>query len=84
MNGVLNQFGNISPVRKGIKIVDDNTNKRVSDIFNTKNKSEYSNANYNRNNKVRIIEVTEQIIESKMRVNFFNNKIEFFSIYERE
>jgi hypothetical protein len=50
----------------GIKMIDNNTNKRVSDIFNTKKEIFYQNSSANKNNKTRIIEVTEKMIDDKL------------------
>ena len=51
----------------GIRIVDNNQNKRVSDIFHTKAETSYQNSQVNRMNKSRMIEVTERLIDEKMR-----------------
>lgn len=52
----------------GIKIVENNRNYKVTDIFNLKKSISYSNYSYNKYNKQRMIEVTEKLIDSKLRV----------------
>jgi hypothetical protein len=51
----------------GIKIVDDNPNKKNSDIFNLRKVVTYQNSSMNSTYKKRMIEVTEKIIDDKMR-----------------
>ena len=51
----------------GIKIVDDNPNKRNSDIFNLRKVVTYQNSSMNSSYKKRMIEVTEKIIDDKLR-----------------
>lgn len=53
--------------RGGIKIVDNNSNKRVSDIFNTKSHVVYENPAMNKGNKQRMIEASEKLIDEKLR-----------------
>ncbi len=50
-------------------MVDNNSNKRDSDIFNTKNNTTYQNSSNNRSNRSRIIEVSERLIDNKMRTS---------------
>lgn len=56
-----------TPNRKGIKIVDDNVNKRVSDIFNRRQYEVYEKSQNNLRNKERIIEITEYMMDEKQR-----------------
>jgi hypothetical protein len=51
----------------GIKIVDNNLNKRVSDIFNLKSEVTYENSQINRENRRKIMELTEKMIDEKLR-----------------
>lgn len=54
--------------RGGLRIVDNNKNKRVSDIFNTKKQITYENSKNNIANKQKIIQLSERNIESRLKV----------------
>jgi hypothetical protein len=57
----------ITDKKCGIKIVDSNMNKRDSDIFNRKREYTFQNSLCNRNNKQKIIEITEKMIDDRLR-----------------
>jgi hypothetical protein len=59
----------ISPRKiAGIKIVDNNLNKRVSDIFNARDEIVFDNKNHYFENKQKTAQVVEQRMENKLRV----------------
>ena len=62
-------YNDISPAKfGGIKIVDNNLNKRVSDIFNVKSEIVFDNKNHYFENKLKTAQVVEQRMENKLRV----------------
>lgn len=75
------KFGNsndrdVSPKKfGGIKIVDNNLNKRVSDIFNVKNEIVFDNKNHYADNKLKTAYVVEQRMENKLRVIIISIKL---------
>jgi hypothetical protein len=61
---------NQTPTKRGsssIRIVDDNQNKRVSDIFNIRKEPVYQNSAISKVYKKIMIEVTEKLIDDKLR-----------------
>ncbi len=58
----------VNPIhRKGIKIVEINSNKKVSDIFNVSKVTVYQTPDIGHLNKMKLIEVSERKIEEKLR-----------------
>ncbi len=71
MTEVKNEVNTVSPVwsnNRGIKIVNNNRNKKDSDIFNLKKKDTYQNSQNSFINKQKIIEITEKNMDNKFRV----------------
>lgn len=58
---------------RGIKIVENKLNKRVSDIFNVRNEIAFDNKNHYNENKLKTVQVVEERMENKLRVFRFLN-----------
>lgn len=52
----------------GIKMVDNNKNNRISDIFNLNLENSFKNSKFNLENKQKIILLSEKAIDAKLRV----------------
>jgi hypothetical protein len=71
---MLDDFGNKLINNKkymGIKMVENNINYRVSDIFNMNKQEKYYDPNYNKSQKQKIIKLSENTIDEKLRVIIF-------------
>lgn len=70
MNAYGNDIDNSSKNSRGIKIVDNRMNKRISDIFNTRNEIAFETKNNYVENKIKATQIVEKALDRKIKVNF--------------
>ena len=70
MNAYGNDIDNSSKNSRGIKIVDNRMNKRISDIFNTRNEIAFESKNNYAENRIKASQIVEKALDRKIKVNF--------------